>query len=304
MLSRGVEISFGCFVHSVASPDTTPTIFRAPHPPFVFSNPHLQFLPWMLQSHIHKNFFPVSYERYEKDVHVLDVYPTFKTRPGPLACVFILPGLRGHSQDIPQTTLVRRFAATGRFRCVVVHRRGHVRGKKLNKDGVFHLVGCADDLEHSIHFFRKTVGCRNVPSIYLVGVSVGSGLVCQAIGKWDKRRHSKHAQNIGYCPPKIAGGVCISPGYDISECCKRMIFPYDLIMRQSVINHFIRPNEETLRGCFGDIAVEETLSAPTLQRVQSTKRSENKQEKIKTFFKIAIFTLNFSETFYFFGNRC
>lgn len=93
------------------------TLKRPPIPPFLLTNPHVQFVPFLIQGFLHNIFWRVPYERLfhatpcGKDITVVDVYPSFEEQPKPLPIVLCLAGITGNSHDLPGTTIVRRFVA-------------------------------------------------------------------------------------------------------------------------------------------------------------------------------------------------
>lgn len=224
----------------------------------------------MLQGYIHKFFFPVPYQRIEnttpcgQDKSVLDVYPSFDENHDVLPIVFILPGLRGYSQDCPGISVVKRFAATKRFRVIVHHRRGHVEDEKI-KAGVFHFAGDPDDLSCSIRNLRDTYPEHaNVP-IFLMGLSLGSALAVVSAGYWDRMRKERKTCSYGFPPPDNIGGMVLtSAGFDITRCFDRFPWPYSTILRECLKDHFIRKNEDVLRNAHGDEAVDNMLKVNSL----------------------------------------
>lgn len=251
--------------------DRVPTIHNEPSPPIWCTNPHVQFFPWCLQGYIHQYFYPIPFQRVEhetpcgQDKSVLDVYPSFETTPEVLPIAIILPGLRGHSQDCPGGAVVRRFAATKKFRAIVHHRRGHVIGETLQA-GTFHFSGDHEDLSFSIRHIRNAYPEHKDAPIFLVGISLGSAHAVCSVAEWDRLRSQNKLDQYGYPAPHNIGGImCTSAGFDTSRCFRRFPWPYNGLLAECVKDHFIRRNEELLRKVHGDEVVDRILSIEDIQ---------------------------------------
>lgn len=247
-----------------------PILKREPRPPIWWSNPHIQFAPWLLQGLITLNYYKVDYQRIVcptpcgKDTNVLDVYPPFEENQKALPIVMIMPGLRGHSQDCPGLSVVKRFVAN-KFRVVVHNRRGHTPGEQI-LDGSFHVCGDSDDTSCCIRTMRKKYPVLADVPIFLFGISMGSGLSVQCIGHWDQLRTEGRLDKYGFPPPeKIACGIMTSAGFDVSKCLDRFAEPYRSILLQCLKEHFVEKNEAVLRKTRGDAAVDEILNAKSMR---------------------------------------
>ena len=162
-----------------------PTLWRQPIPPFFFSNPNAQFIPYLIINIIHGWICPMDYQRVTNvtpdglDVSVVDVFPRFDDTPEPLPLVIICPGLTSGSQDMPGISIAKRIAATKRYRVVAHHRRGHVVGEEGKlKAGIFHFAGDMDDIAATIRNLREKFPDQcNVP-FFILGLSLGCLPAC------------------------------------------------------------------------------------------------------------------------------
>jgi len=250
--------------------DKMPSARREPCPPIFWTNPHIQFIPWLIQGYVHGYFWPVDFQRLEnvtpcgKDRSVLSVYPGFDVQPAILPIIIILPGLRGWSQDCPGIAIVKSWANTKKFRVIVHNRRGHVPEEKLI-GGVFHMAGDSDDLSYSIACMRNKFPQHTTAPIFLMGLSLGSALAVTSAGHWDELRRENRNDRYGHPPPEnIAGIVLTSAGFDLTKCFNRFPFPYSYIMREALKDHFILKNDEMLREKYGDAAVDHMLKVESL----------------------------------------
>jgi len=191
--------------------DKIPSLRRGPKPPFLWSNRHLQFFPWLLQNEMHRQE-GMPFQRMDlevtacldkstpecirdplmNDTITLDVFPPFddvqNQYPGFHAgspIIFFSPGLRCHSHDLPGTMIIRRAFAKG-IRSVVVNRRGHTPDRKLRAPR-FNLFGDVHDLEQSYWHIHEHYAAPHTPS-FLHGISSGTAVVVSALAEFDKRR--------------------------------------------------------------------------------------------------------------------
>ncbi|CAB9520242.1 Alpha beta hydrolase [Seminavis robusta] len=183
-----------------------------------------------------------------------DSYPGFDNG-SPI--IFLSPGLRCESQDMPGTMLVRRAFGAG-FRSIVVQRRGHTPHQPLRAPR-WNLFGDVDELEQVYWHITRHYAAPHTP-MFLHGVSSGTALVVSALAEFDRRRLQGHSA------PSFVASASIVPGYDISKVFlpERFKFPYNPILTESVKDHFVRQNEDVLRQ-FNNHAVNEALSATNLQ---------------------------------------
>ena len=252
-------------------------IHQPPCPPFFLLNEHAQFLPWCYQGMLHMIYYPICYQRLEhfypesKERAIIDVYPSFETDKRPLPIVILLAGLRGHSQDLPGTTLQRRFINDGRFRIVVDHRRGNAweNGDYLPlTQPEFHLMGSPEDLSSSIRHMRELYPQQAKVPTQICGISVGSGHLVTCLGKWAEMRKNGAADRYGYPPPdNIVGGIGAFPGYDISRCGLKAKFPYNRLLPEIVKGHFYERNKDVLIPGIGQKIFDEAMTMKSLQDV-------------------------------------
>jgi len=229
--------------------ETLLVLRHGPQPPWFLRNPHVQFAPWLLQNYVHQaSRLSVKFQRLwlpaadGRDRICLDVVPplpvadptaseaTAANWNAPL--VLILPGLRGHSLDIPGQTLVRRLAVRG-FRVCVLHFRAHTPGANLKHPKVS-LFGHDEDVEAALLFLNQCYQKQqlHVPPIYMIGVSMGTAPAVTAACKWDQLQQSH-----------LAGVVLLCPGYDCMRCFANFGQPYESMLRQTSMHHFLQRPE-------------------------------------------------------------
>lgn len=273
-----------------------PNLLRGPRPPLLFSNRHLQFIPWLIQNEIHR-VQSIPFQRIEfsvsacldksqgvencirspvmNDTITLDVFPPFDDKENQYPefhagspIIFFSPGLRCNSQDLPGTMIVRRAFGDG-FRSVVVNRRGHTPDMKLQAPR-WNLFGDVDDLEQVYWHVQEELAAPHTP-FFLHGISSGTATVVSALAEWDRRiaLHEKEAGDStkpNKIAPSFVGSVSVVPGYDISKVFRpeRFKYPYNPLLVNSVKDHFVRQNEDVLRS-YDSQAVDAALQATNLQ---------------------------------------
>lgn len=206
----------------------TPSLIQGPNPPFLLSNRHLQFIPWLIQNELHR-VEGIPFERLTltvtacvdksqgtdhchrsqlmEDIVTLDVFPPFETSlkdgnnngnstkyegfhaGSPI--IFFSPGLRCYSQDMPGNMIIRRAFGAG-FRSIVVNRRGHTPDQKLTAPR-WNLFGDVDDLEQIYWHIQKQWAAPHTP-FFLHGISSGTAVVVSALSEYDRRRQALEVQ--------------------------------------------------------------------------------------------------------------
>ncbi|CAB9520450.1 Inherit from COG: Alpha beta hydrolase [Seminavis robusta] len=261
-----------------------PNLRRGPNPPLLFANRHLQFIPWLIQNEIHRQE-GIPYQRMElqvtacldksqehcerspllNDTITLDVFPPFHDQNGGTfhkgsPIIFIAPGLRCESQDIPGTTLVRRAYGEG-FRSIVINRRGHTPNQPLTAPR-WNLFGDTDDLEQAYWYIQQHHAAPHTP-FFLHGVSSGTAVVVTGLSQFDQRREVGDST-----APSFVASISVVPGYDISKVMMpdRFKLPYNPLLTESSKDHFVRQNEKVLRE-FDNQAVDDALAATNLQEL-------------------------------------
>eukprot|EP00747_Dinoflagellata_sp_TGD_P057794 gnl/TRDRNA2_/TRDRNA2_150816_c0_seq1.p1 gnl/TRDRNA2_/TRDRNA2_150816_c0~~gnl/TRDRNA2_/TRDRNA2_150816_c0_seq1.p1 ORF type:complete len:477 (-),score=58.46 gnl/TRDRNA2_/TRDRNA2_150816_c0_seq1:188-1618(-) len=178
-----------------------------------------------------------SSEPLPPEVCTVDICPDLSELPASAPCVFLLPGMRGNSHDLPGLSQPRAVLAQG-WRCVVMHRRGHTPGQGLTVPR-WNLFGDAEDVERVVEAVRGQLGfvAPDAP-IFLVGNSMGSALCFNTLRHYGPRS-----------PFLCAFGTC--PGYDVSlephSCLARGSALLQLVLLPAVKQFFCRKNEEVLR---------------------------------------------------------
>ena len=261
-----------------------PTLLRGPVPPFWFSSRHVQFIPYMIHNEWHKLWGGITYQRIDfnvtarldltdpnsdssqlNDTITLDIFPPLDdpSLPADAPVLFIAPGLRCHSQDMPGNSLVRVARGKG-FRSVVVNRRGHTPEgpHSLLKSPRWNLFGDVDDLEQVYWHVKEKLLPRRTP-LFLEGISSGCAVVIAGVGQWDKRRLEYPTMKT----PSFVSTMVLTPGYDISKVFDedRFTYPYNPLMLYFVKDHFLARNEAILRG-FNSTAYDRAMSTKTLQQ--------------------------------------
>lgn len=266
--------------------ERVPLIRQGPSPPFLFRNRHLQFLPWMIQNEIHRQegipFQRIHVEvadcldkmkgcddhseRLMNDTITLDIFPPFDdespfnenfNKSSPV--ILFSPGLRCYSQDMPGNMIIRKAYSKG-FRSIVVNRRGHTPGLRLQSPR-WNLFGDVDDLEQ-VYWYIKNELVTEGTAMFLHGISSGTSVAVTALSKWDRRRTDEPDRKT----PVFVSSIAITPGYDISKVLnrERFLFPYNDVLLGGVKDHFVLQNEALLRSHNSD-AVDKILAATSLQ---------------------------------------
>uniref|UniRef100_A0A7S1Y7G0 Serine aminopeptidase S33 domain-containing protein n=1 Tax=Grammatophora oceanica TaxID=210454 RepID=A0A7S1Y7G0_9STRA len=278
-------------------------ILQGPTPPRLFSNRHLQFLPWLIQNEIHRQE-GIPFERHTVEVTsckewldeyddectpdplmtdqvTLDVFPPFDAskfstsafnKSSPI--ILFIPGLRCYSQDMPGNMIIRRAYAEG-FRSIVMNRRGHTPGMPL-KAPRWNLFGDTNDLEQVYWYIKEELAHDSRVPMFLHGISSGTSVGVSSLGIWDERRRRRQEQRQGSNTtsttsskrpiPTFVASLAMVPGYDISKVMQRdrFRFPYNQLFVPLVQDHFVQQNEDILRS-YNSKAVDRILSAQTLQ---------------------------------------
>ena len=192
----------------------TPSLVRGPNPPFLLTNRHLQFIPWLIQNELHR-VEGIPFQRLEmtvsacvdksqgtdhcersplmNDIVTLDVFPPFDTDNNSTEyegfhagspIIFFSPGLRCYSQDMPGNMIIRRAFGEG-FRSIVVNRRGHTPDQKLQAPR-WNLFGDVDDLEQVYWHIQQEWAAPHT-AFFLHGISSGTSVVVSALAEYDRR---------------------------------------------------------------------------------------------------------------------
>jgi len=263
--------------------DHMPTAHRAPRPPIWAYGRHIQFIPWIIYNTLSSAVVPLRYQtqtlrvtgledkskpesktnkRNMDDDVVINYFPPLEQRaevandecmlPLDAPAILIDGGLTCTAQDVPGSSFLR-LAVTRGFRVVVLERRGHAL--PLTKPR-WNLFGDSDDLEQMVHVIREKL--PKAPFFWL-GISSGSKLPIEAMGKFDERR-----KNGDTSAPQFVATACLCPGYNLETCFMGFGFPYKYICRSSVRSKFLQENEAVLRSHNSE-AYEKAVQAPDLQ---------------------------------------
>jgi len=263
--------------------DRMPTAQRPPRPPIWAFGAHTQFAPWIVCNLLSAGLAPLRYEvqrlrvsgladktkpegktnpRNVDDVVVINYFPPTNAQKGgdsgvlalPIDAPTILvdPGLTCTAQDVPGSSLLRLAVSRG-FRVVVVERRGH--SCPLTKPR-WNLFGDAEDTEQIVAAVRSKL--PGAP-FFWVGISSGSKLPIEAMGKFDQRR-----SNGDKSAPEFVATACVCPGYNLETCFLGFGFPYRHLCLSSVKSKFLLTNEDILREHNAE-AYDRAVRAPDLQ---------------------------------------
>lgn len=171
------------------------------------------------------NYFPPTQERQ----------PSCVSLPLNSPAVIVEPGLTCDAQDVPGSSFLR-LAVTRGFRVVVVERRGHRHPLTTPR---WNLFGDSDDSEQVFNAVKRRL--PDAPLFWL-GISSGSKLPIEAMGKWDER-YKRGDQTA----PRFVATACVCPGYNLETCFLGFQFPYKHICLSSVQSKFLLENEAVLR---------------------------------------------------------
>lgn len=258
-----------------------PTAQRPPRPPIWAFGSHMQFMPWVVYNVLSSALVPLHYQiqtlrvfglvdktkpesktnpRSMDDDVVISYFPPLEAEDAPqeyrlaldAPAILVDGGLTCTAQDVPGSSLLRLAVLRG-FRVVVVERRGHALPLKKPR---WNLFGDSDDLEQIVKAVRDKL--PGAP-FFWVGISSGSKLPIEAMGKFDQRR-----KNGDTTAPQFVATACLSPGYNLETCFMGFAFPYKYLCRSSVRSKFLLENEEVLRSYNPD-AYEKAVQAPDLQ---------------------------------------
>lgn len=180
---------------------------------------------------------PENAEAFLAEICTVDVCPGREALPPSTPCVVFLPGLRGDSSDLPGASQVRACVRQG-WRCVVMHRRGHTRGRKLQAPR-FDVFGDPREVAVMLDYLLQPGGPVSPEApLFLVGQSEGSTLLVNTL---------KHLGDRS--PFLCALGIC--PGYEISlepnSCLARISWPYESMLLSAAKSFFCKLNAAVLR---------------------------------------------------------
>jgi len=234
-----------------------PTAQRKPWPPIWAFNRHAQFIPWILYNMLITSVAPIAFQKERLRVFgledkskpegasnrrciadwvVLNIFPAVASELSLDAPVMIVePGLTCTAQDIPGSSLLRLAASRG-FRVAVVERRGHAAPLEAPR---WNLFGDSDDAERVYAEVRRMF--PDAP-LFWVGISSGSKLIIEGLGKFDERRRKGDE-----AAPRFVAAACICPGYNLETCFEGFHFPYTSLCLTSVKGIFLLRNESLLR---------------------------------------------------------
>jgi len=164
-------------------------------------------------------------------------FPPFEddSLPRDAPIIFVAPGLRCHSEDMPGQTVMRAAYGAG-YRTVIFNRRGHhpdPQGPLLTSPR-FNLFGDVDDMEQAYWHVKEKLAPPGTP-MFLHGISSGCAVVVRALSLWDKRRELNPAAKT----PGFVAAVAVTPGYDTSKVLlpSRFRWPYNALMNDAVKDH-------------------------------------------------------------------
>lgn len=190
--------------------DNCQSLHRNYFPSFIFTNCHLQMIPFILNNSFQKKYFkPFNWisekvELIDNEIIILDwanTIPDYNVDDeSPI--LLINHGAGGTSRDFPGQTYVDKALKNG-WRVCVLNRRGHCG--RLTK-GKFNFFGSCDDLELVIDKHIKSK--RPKSKLLLLGISAGSGLVATYMGKQGLKNMSSSSRGfvyaaVGICPGNI-----------------------------------------------------------------------------------------------------
>jgi len=150
--------------------------------------------------------------------------------------IVVEPGLTCSAQDIPGSSFIRQAVSRG-FRVVVVERRGHAAPLESPR---WNLFGDAEDAEQAYRVIRSML--PSAP-LFWIGISSGSKLIIEGLGKFDERRKRGDSS-----APSFVAAACICPGYNLETCFKGFCFPYTSLCLSSTKGKFLLENESVLRS--------------------------------------------------------
>jgi len=256
-----------------------PSARDPPRPPLWCFGGYTQFVPWLVYNMLVAILAPLPFESEEIEVKgllkktqpeseanprsmvdkvVVHYFPAVSSTSGPRSlpldapALFIDPGLTCTAQDVPGSSLMRRAHLMG-IRVVVIERRGHHGRLGAPR---FNIFGDSDDSEQ---IYNVVAGRLKGALFFWVGLSSGSKLVIEGLGKFDKRRAEGDAS-----APRIAAAACICPGYNLETCFKPFQWPFSKICLASAKDVFVARNEEVLRR-HDPQAFDRVVRSPCLQ---------------------------------------
>jgi len=258
--------------------DRMPSARIAPEPPVWCSGPYMQFLPWVLYNLLIATLAPLPFEveevevcglvdkskpesesnpRNVRDTVTVNYFPPVSNGaaqanlPLDAPAIFVDPGLTCTAQDVPGSSLMRRACLAG-FRVVVLERRGHHAPLRSPR---FNLFGDIDDFEQVYHTVAKRL--TGAP-LFWVGLSSGSKLVVEGLGKFDRRR----AEGDNTAPSFVAA-CCLCPGYNLETCFDRFAFPFAQMCLANAKSMFVGQNEKVLRA-YDEATYEKVMGSTSL----------------------------------------
>ena len=251
-----------------------PSLHKTFWTPFVFCNPHIQLIPYMIRNLIQKNMPPVKYasQRFQmEDGEELTLdwavshsssanVPNAADENARLPCNVLLlhHGAYGRSNDNPGYSYISEALDRG-WLVMVINRRGH-RGKLTRPS--WNFFGSTSDVRHIVENCVRAA--RPNARVVMLGVSAGSGLCARYMGeqglaiKQLRKLQSDSAgtdtklgwetdeafssQIHGY----VHSVIGIVPGYNIEACMDRFGPPYSNMIFSLGNAFFLKKNKQIL----------------------------------------------------------
>eukprot|EP00597_Dinobryon_sp_UTEXLB2267_P009140 CAMPEP_0170096690 /NCGR_PEP_ID=MMETSP0019_2-20121128/28749_1 /TAXON_ID=98059 /ORGANISM="Dinobryon sp., Strain UTEXLB2267" /LENGTH=348 /DNA_ID=CAMNT_0010318755 /DNA_START=158 /DNA_END=1204 /DNA_ORIENTATION=- len=221
-------------------------------------NPHLQFVPYMIEGLV-KKFVKPPFQWFREWIICTDgtrlaldwvvsaqIHHTHgldDSEADETPIVMIHHGAMCDSTDLPGQSYIQPALDRNWIVCAL-NRRGH-SGPLTNSK--FNFFGCSDDVRTCTqNILRKRPRAR----LLTIGISSGSGLVA---------RHMSYDESVN----DFMAGVGICPGYDIQKCMKRFQTPYQDFLLWRAKDFFLKQNERLLGSLPGYHA---SLNASDLQQ--------------------------------------
>lgn len=195
--------------------------------------------PWMFNTHMQlivlgfiKGFAkPLIYDR--QDILTMDDGGQVSVDwlgldlPDDTPTLLVLHTISGNPQSM--RGFVRYIRENLGWRIALCVRRGH--GEMTLKTASFNTMGNTDDFAEQIEHIQN---CFPNSDLYATGISAGSGVLAQYLGKVGEDTPIKAA--IAYCP-----------AYDMRHAFTRAVPFYSKMMAKKLNKLFITPNKQTLK---------------------------------------------------------
>ncbi|KAG8462787.1 hypothetical protein KFE25_004763 [Diacronema lutheri] len=134
-----------------------------------------------------------------------------------------------------------------------VHVRRACGGLELRAGSTWSPFGCAHDLRDALDAARAAH--PSAAHTAAIGISAGSAVLSRYLGE-----HDAHARGAA----RLAGAVCIAPGYRMPHAWERVRWPYSAIVVSKLRSHFLCAQRQPHVGAGREVALQAALGERSL----------------------------------------